>query len=93
MDEPSTRVFSRGFGMRGSIIAARRNSGDCRAFLEADQEDHTSTSDKENKPAQVPGDAESPPSGTEDRTVKEGVKHTDKTEPVQSARTDTSEKR
>jgi hypothetical protein len=44
---------------------------------------------KENKPAQVPGDAESPPLGEKDSVVAEGVKRTDKTEPVQGAQTKT----
>jgi hypothetical protein len=38
------------------------------------------------KPAQVPGDAESPPRGEKDQTIKESVKKTDPTEPVQSGR-------
>lgn len=39
------------------------------------------------EPAQVPGDAESPPKGEQDPVVKEGVRHPDKTEPEQTART------
>lgn len=44
------------------------------------------------EPAQVPGDAESPPKGEQDPVVKEGVKHPDKTEPVQTARTASGDK-
>jgi hypothetical protein len=36
------------------------------------------------KPAQVPGDAESPPRSEADRTAENAVKHTDRTEPAQS---------
>ncbi len=39
----------------------------------------------EAKPAQVPGDAESPAKGKTDRTIEEAIRHSDKTEPVQSA--------
>lgn len=45
------------------------------AFLGVDQEGHMPTSDQDDRPAQVPGDAESPPKSEEDRTVKENVKH------------------
>ncbi|HEY1931865.1 MAG TPA: hypothetical protein VGG99_07635 [Acetobacteraceae bacterium] len=41
----------------------------------------------QNQPAQVPGDAESPPKGEEDRTAKGAVKRTDRTEPVESEQT------
>jgi len=41
--------------------------------------------DEGKQPAQVPGDAESPPKGETDRTAERAVRHTDATEPVQSA--------
>jgi hypothetical protein len=41
--------------------------------------------DEGKQPAQVPGDAESPPKGESDRTAERAVRHTDATEPVQSA--------
>ncbi len=50
--------------------------------------------DKTNQsrqPAQVPGDAESPAKGKSDRSIKQAVRHSDKTEPVQSARKDKHE--
>jgi len=34
-----------------------------------------STPTKDNEPAQVPGDAESPPKGEEDRKMEERAKH------------------
>ena len=37
----------------------------------------------EKSPAQVPGDAESPPEGKTDPTIKRAIRHTDRTEPVQ----------
>jgi hypothetical protein len=37
-------------------------------------------------PAQVPGDAESPPKGKASETIREAVRHTDPTEPTQAAR-------
>jgi len=37
-------------------------------------------------PAQVPGDAESPPQSESDETAAKSIRHTDKTEPVQSDR-------
>ncbi len=37
----------------------------------------------EKSPAQVPGDAESPPKGNTDATAKRAIRHTDETEPVQ----------
>jgi len=39
--------------------------------------------DEGTQPAQVPGDAESPPKGETDRTAERAVRHTDATEPVQ----------
>jgi len=41
---------------------------------------------KTDAPAQVPGDAESPPRSEPDRTAGEAVKHTDRTEPTQTRR-------
>jgi hypothetical protein len=41
-------------------------------------------SDKK-QPAQVPGDAESPPKGAGRKTAAEAIRHSDPTEPVQSA--------
>jgi hypothetical protein len=38
---------------------------------------------KEKQPAQVPGDAESPPRDETDQTIEKSIRHTDKTEPVQ----------
>ncbi len=38
------------------------------------------------RPAQVPGEAESPAQGKTDRTVKDAIRHTDKTEPAKSSR-------
>lgn len=43
------------------------------------------TKDEGKQPAQVPGDAESPPQGKTDRTVQEAIRHSDKTEPIPSA--------
>ena len=40
-----------------------------------------------NRPEQLPGDAESPPKGTEDPVVKDAMGHTDQIEPVQSEQT------
>jgi hypothetical protein len=37
-----------------------------------------------SQPAQVPGDAESPPRGEKDPTIEEAVKKIDPTEPVQN---------
>jgi hypothetical protein len=45
-------------------------------------------SDEGKQPAQVPGDAESPPEGETDRTAERAVRHTDATEPVQSEETE-----
>jgi len=45
-------------------------------------------SDEGKQPAQVPGDAESPPKGETDRTAERAVRHTDATEPVQSEGTE-----
>lgn len=39
---------------------------------------------KPSKPAQVPGDAESPPRAEPDRSAERAVQHTDPTEPVPS---------
>lgn len=39
---------------------------------------------KPSKPAQVPGDAESPPRSEPDRTAERAIRHPDRTEPVQS---------
>jgi len=36
------------------------------------------------QPAQVPGDAESPAKGETSQTIREAVRHSDPTEPVQS---------
>ena len=44
------------------------------------------SSAKPSKPAQVPGDAESPPRAEPDRSAEPAVTHTDPTEPVQSER-------
>ena len=40
------------------------------------------------QPAFVPGDAESPVKGKPDRTIKDAVRHTDKTEQAQSNQKD-----
>lgn len=42
--------------------------------------------DEAKRPAQVPGDAESPGNGETDRAIKDGLRRTDKTEPTQSER-------
>jgi hypothetical protein len=49
-------------------------------------------SDEEKQPAQVPGDAESPPKGETDRTAEHAVRRIDVTEPVQSGETEPSSK-
>ena len=41
------------------------------------------TPKSEKSPAQVPGDAESPPQNESDPTAKEAIRHIDKTEPTQ----------
>ena len=43
---------------------------------------------KDRQPAQVPGDAESPPKDAPDRTAERAIRRTDKTEPVQTERKD-----
>jgi hypothetical protein len=48
--------------------------------------------DEGKQPAQVPGDAESPPKAETDRTAERAVRHIDATEPVQSARKEASRK-
>jgi hypothetical protein len=49
-------------------------------------------SDEGKQPAQVPGDAESPPKDETDRTVEHAVRHIDATEPVQSPRKESDRK-
>jgi hypothetical protein len=48
------------------------------------------------QPAQVPGDAESPAKGKtdrkSDRTIEQAIRHSDKTEPVQSERKDSAKR-
>jgi hypothetical protein len=39
---------------------------------------------QDKKPAQVPGDAESPPQGSLDKTVHDAIQRSDPTEPVQA---------
>lgn len=41
-------------------------------------------SSEASRPAQVPGDAESPPRSEADRTANNAIRHSDKTEPTQS---------
>lgn len=48
--------------------------------------------DEAQQPAQVPGDAESPPKGESDQTAERANRHTDPTEPVQSERRKTGGK-
>jgi hypothetical protein len=48
--------------------------------------------DEGKQPAQVPGDAESPPKGETDRTAERAVRHTDATEPVQSPQKESDRK-
>ena len=43
---------------------------------------------EQKQPAQVSGDAESPPKGQSDQSIAESIRHTDKTEPVQAGQTD-----
>jgi hypothetical protein len=45
-------------------------------------------SDEAKKPAQVPGDAESPAKGETDRTAERAVRRSDPTEPAQSEHKD-----
>ena len=40
---------------------------------------------KQGRPAQVPGDAESPPKGTPSPPARKAPEHTDRTEPTPSA--------
>ncbi len=42
-----------------------------------------SSSTEKKQPAQVPGDAESPPRGESYPTIEKSIRHSDKTEPVQ----------
>ncbi|HEY7580696.1 MAG TPA: hypothetical protein VH855_24150 [Acetobacteraceae bacterium] len=49
-------------------------------------------SDEAKQPAQVPGDAESPAKGETDRTIERAVRHTDATEPAQSAQKESDRK-
>lgn len=49
-------------------------------------------SDEDKQPAQVPGDAESPPKSETDRTAERAVRHSDATEPVQSPRKESDHK-
>jgi hypothetical protein len=44
------------------------------------------------QPAQVPGDAESPPQEETDRTAERAIRHADVTEPVQSEPKDSGRK-
>ena len=41
--------------------------------------------EKAKQPAQVPGDAESPPKGEKDTTPGKAIRHTDPTEPERSS--------
>jgi hypothetical protein len=69
----------------GSIIAAPRHTGACGAFLaKVSKEVIMPIRDKEKQPAYAPGDAQPRPKGEKDRTAKEGVQKTDKTEPVRT---------
>jgi hypothetical protein len=49
-------------------------------------------SDEGQQPAQIPGDAESPPKAEADQTAERAVRHSDTTEPVQSEATEPGRK-
>ena len=50
------------------------------------QQHDRADSAKQGRPAQVPGDAESPPKGTPSPAARKAAEHTDPTEPTRSQR-------
>ena len=44
------------------------------------------TDEKAKQPAQIPGDAESPPRDEKDTTTSEAIRHTDPTEPERAGK-------
>lgn len=48
------------------------------------QQNRTGTNDPDKRPAQVPGDAESPPKGTPSPAARKAPTHTDPTESTRS---------